>query len=93
MCIKSDDEKNAFLKFFPLNLETNPIVLTDESNLEDDLPQGKILALFLLKIMKFSTSKTFISYEILTLNTHDTMTHKGTKTHNQTFTVYRSLAC
>ena len=72
MCIKSDDEKNAFLKFFPLNLETNPIVLTDESNLEDDLPQGKILALLLLKIMKFSTSKTFISYEILTLNTHNT---------------------
>ena len=72
MCIKSDDEKNAFLEFFPLNLDTNPIVLTDESNPEDDLPQGKILALFLLKIMKFSTSKTFINYEILTLNTHDT---------------------
>ena len=72
MCIKIDDENNAFLEFFSLNLETNPIVLTDESNPEDNLPQGKILTLFLLKIMKFSTSKTFISYEILTLNTQDT---------------------
>ena len=56
MCIRIDVEKNAFLEFFPLNLETNPIVLTDESNPEDNLPQGKILTLFLLKVMKFSTS-------------------------------------
>ena len=72
MGIKIDVEKNAFLEFFPLNLETNPIVLTDESNPEDNLRQGKMLTPFLLKIMKFSTCKTFISYEILTLNTHDT---------------------
>ena len=69
---KTDAEKNTLLQFFPLNLETNPIVLTDESNPEDNLPEGKILTLFLLEIMKFSTSKTFISYEILTLNPHDT---------------------
>ena len=69
---KTDVEKNTFLEFFPLNLETNPNVLTDEFNPDDSLPQGKILTLFLLEIMKFSTSKTFISYEILTLNTHDT---------------------
>ena len=69
---KTDVEKNTFLEFFPLNLETNPNVLTDESNPDDILPQGKILTLFLLEIMKLSTSKTFISYEILTLNTHDT---------------------
>ena len=69
---KTDVEKNTFLEFFPLNLETNPNVLTDESNPDDSLPQGKILTLFLLEIMKFSTSITFISYEILTLNTHDT---------------------
>ena len=56
MCIRIDVEKNAFLGFFPLNLETNPVVLTDESNPEDNLPQGKILTLFLLKVMKFSTS-------------------------------------
>ena len=72
MCIKIDVEQNAFLKFFPLNLETNRIVLTDESNPEDNLPPVKILRLFLLKIMKFSTCKTFISYKILKLNTHDT---------------------
>ena len=30
MGIKIDVEKNAFLEFFPLNLETNSIVLTDE---------------------------------------------------------------
>ena len=70
MCIKTDDEKNTFLEFCPLNSETNPFVLTDESNPEDNLPQGKMLTLFLLKIMKFSTSKTIISYEILILNTH-----------------------
>ena len=69
---KNDVEKNTFLEFFPLNLETNPNVLTDESNPDDSLPQGKILTLLLLEIMKLSTSKTFISYEILTLNTHDT---------------------
>ena len=56
MCIRTDVEKNAFLGLFPLNLETNPIVLTDESNPDDNLPQGKILTLFLLKVMKFSTS-------------------------------------
>ena len=72
MCIKTDDEKNTFLEFCPLNSETNPFVLTDESNPEDNLPQGKMLTLFLLKIMKFSTSKTIISYEILILNTHYT---------------------
>ena len=70
MCIKTDDEKNTFLEFCPLTSETNPFVLTDESNPEDNLPQGKMLTLFLLKIMKFSTSKTIISYEILILNTH-----------------------
>ena len=70
MCIKTDDEKNTFLEFCPLNSETNPFVLTDESNPEDNLPQGKMLTLFLLKIMKYSTSKTIISYEILILNTH-----------------------
>ena len=70
MCIKTDDEKNTFLEFCPLNSETNPFVLTDESNPEDNLPQGKMLTLFLLKIMKFSTSKTIISYEFLILNTH-----------------------
>ena len=69
---KTDAEKNTLLQFFSLNLETNPIVLTDESNPEDNLPEGKILTLFLLEVMKFSTSKTFTSYEILTLNTHDT---------------------
>ena len=31
-----------------------------------------ILTLLLLKIMKFSTSKKFISYEISKLNTHET---------------------
>ena len=72
MCIKTDDEKNTFLEFCPLNSETNPFVLTDESNPEDNLPQGKMLTLSLLKIMKFSTSKTIISYEILILNTHYT---------------------
>ena len=72
MCMKINDKKNAFLESFSLNLETNLIVLTDESNPEDNLPQGKTLTLFLLKIMKFSTSKTFISYKILTLNTQDT---------------------
>ena len=45
---KTDVEKNTFLEFFPLNLETNPNVLTDESNPDDSLPQGKILTLFLL---------------------------------------------
>ena len=55
---------NALLYFFPLNLVTNPIVLTEESNPEHNLPEGKILTLLLLKIMKFSTSNTFISYEI-----------------------------
>ena len=69
---KTDAEKNTLLQSFSLNLETNPIVLTDESNPEDNLPEGKILTLFLLEVMKFSTSKTFTSYEILTLNTHDT---------------------
>ena len=54
MCIKIDVEKNAFLEYFPLNLETNPIVLTDQSNPEDNLPQGEMLTLFLLKLMKFS---------------------------------------
>ena len=70
--MKTDDEKNIFLEFCPLNSETNPFVLTDESNPEDNLPQGKMLTLFLLKRMKFSTSKTIISYEILILNTHYT---------------------
>ena len=71
MCIKTDIENNEFLEILPLHLETNPIILTDESNLQDNLPQGKILTLFLLKIMKFSaTSRTFISYEILKLSTH-----------------------
>ena len=54
MCIKIDVEKNAFLEYFPLNLKTNPIVLTDQSNPEDNLPQGEMLTLFLLKLMKFS---------------------------------------
>ena len=72
MCIKIDVEKNAFLDFFQLNFETNPIVFTDESNPEDNLPPGKILNLFLLKIMKFNTSKTCNSHEILKLNTHET---------------------
>ena len=77
MCIRTDFERNIFLAYFSLNWEINPIVLTNESNPEDNeyegnLPLGKILTLFLLKIMKFSTSKRFFSYEISKLNTHET---------------------
>ena len=46
MCMRADVEKNAFLEFFPLKFRNQPIVLADESKLEDNFPQVNLNSAF-----------------------------------------------